>query len=199
LLVLPLWVVASPAAEGASPPKHLQFSCDEALADGTLIDPGQEGSLIAMAAGLRWKGDDPFGPPDHCHRAVRLFCGPDIDRDGDVEAIVEVSWRFTDDCESSQNESGDFVPVTKTFVASRHGAVWRAVAPLAITTGGGPGSAFFVRRRGGATAIRVEWRSAETDSGCAIGRYEVFTLRAGTLRRVESGDDSPGCIPCGCK
>ncbi len=154
---------------------------------------------MAIAAGLRWKGDDPFGPPADCHRAVRLFCGPDLDRDGDIEAIVEVSWRFTDDCAASQNQSGDFVPVTKTFVASRHGIVWRGVAPLAITTEDGPSSVFFVRRRGGATAIRVEWRSAATDSGCAIGRYEVFALRAGTLRRVESGDDSPGCVPCGCK
>jgi hypothetical protein len=177
----------------------LRFSCAEALADGTLIDPSQETSLIAIAAGLRWKGDDPFGSPADCHRAVRLSCGPDLDRDGDVEAIVEVSWRFTDDCAASQKESGAFVPVTKTFVASRHGSVWRGVAPLAITTEDRPSSAFFIRRRGGETAIRVEWRNAATDSGCAIGRYEVFTLRAGTLRRVESGDDSRTCVPCGCK
>lgn len=126
-LVLPLWVVAAPGAQGAPPPKPLRFSCAEALADGTLVDPGQE------------------------------------------------------------------------FVASRHGSVWRGVAPLAITTEDGPNSVFFVRRRGGETAIRVEWRSAATDSGCAIRRYEVFTLRAGTLRRVESGDDSLTCVPCGCK
>ena len=198
-LVLPLWAVAASRAEGSSAARPLRFTCAEALADGTLVDPNQEAPLIAIAAGLRWKGDDPFGPPADCHRAVRLFCGPDLDRDGDIEAIVEVRWRFTDDCASSRNESGDFVPVTKTFVASRHGAVWRGVAPLAITTDDGPGSVFFVRRRGGATAIRVEWRNAATDSGCAIGRYEVFTLHAGTLRRVESGDDSPGCVPCGCK
>jgi len=197
--VLPLWVVAAPMAEGSAPARPLRFSCADALADGTLTDPTQEAALVAIAAGLRWKGDDPFGPPADCHRAVRLICGPRLDRGGDVEAIVEVSWRFTDDCGSSQNQNGDFVPVTKTFVASRHGSVWRGVAPLAITTGDGPSSAFFVRRRGGETAIRVEWRNAATDSGCAIGRYEVFTLRAGTLRRVESGDDSPACVPCGCK
>ena len=177
----------------------MRFSCAEALADGTLIDPGQAAPLLAIAAGLRWIGDDPFGPPADCHRVVRLFCGPDLDHDGDIEAIVAVSWRFTDDCASSQDESSNFVPVTKTFVASRHGAVWRGVAPLAITTEDGPSRVFFVRRRGGATAIRAEWRSGATDSGCAIGRYEIFTLRAGTLRRVDSGDDSPRCVPCGCK
>jgi hypothetical protein len=198
-LVLSLWVVAPRRAEGSPPPKPLRFSCAEALPDGTLIDSSQEALLITIAAGLRWKGDDPFGPSANCHRAVRLFCGPDLDRDGDVEAIVEVSWRFTDDCASSQNESGDFVPVTKAFVASRHGSVWRGIAPLAITTDDGPSSASFVRRRGGETAIRVEWRNAATDSGCAIGRYEVFTLHAGTLRLVESGDNSRTCVPCGCK
>jgi len=198
-LVLSLWAAAANATEGSPRPKPLQFSCAEALSDGTLVEPRQEAALLAVAAALRWKGDDPFGPPADCHRAVRLFCGPDLDHDGDVDAIVEVSWRSTDDCASSENESGDFVPVTKTFVASRHGSVWRGVAPLAITTDDGPVTPFFVRRRGGETAIRVEWRSAATDSGCAIGRYEVFALRAGTLRRVDSGDDSRTCVPCGCK
>jgi hypothetical protein len=183
----------------APPAKPLRFSCAEALSDGTLIDPHQEAALLAMAAGLQWKGDDPYGPPADCHRAVRLLCGPDLDHDGDADAIVEVSWRFTDDCAASQNESGDFVPVTKVFLASRHGSAWRAVAPLAITTGDEPSSAFFVRWRGGETAIRVEWRNAATDSGCSIGRYEVFALRAGALRRVEAGDDSRTCVPCGCK
>ena len=73
----------------------MRFSCADALADGTLTDPTQEAALVAIAAGLRWKGDDPFGPPADCHRAVRLICGPRLDRGGDVEAIVEVSWRFT--------------------------------------------------------------------------------------------------------
>jgi hypothetical protein len=193
------WVVATNAAEASPRRKPLQFSCAEALSDGTLIDSHQEAALIAIAAGMRWKGDDPFGAPADCHRTVRLFCGPDMDHDGDVEAIVEIRWRFTDDCVSSDRESGDFVPVTKTLVVSRHGSVWRGVAPLAITTDDGPTTAVFVRGRGGETAIRVEWTGAATDSGCAIGRYEVFALRAGTLRRVESGDDSRTCIPCGCK
>jgi hypothetical protein len=199
--VLPLCLVAATAAQGAPRPRPrpLHFGCTEALSDGTLIDTRQEAPLIAIAAGLRWQGDDPFGPPADCHRTVRLFCGPDLDHDGDIDAIVEVRWRFTDDCASSQSEGGDFVPVTKTFVASRHGSVWRAVAPLAITNEDGPGPAFFVRRRGGETAIRVEWRSAATDSGCSIGRFQVFALRAGRLHRVESGDDSPACVPCGCK
>lgn len=194
-----LCLVAVPANAGAPRPKPVRFSCAEALSDGTLIDPHQEAALIAIAAGLRWKGDDPFGPPADCHRTVRLFCGPDLDHDGDVDAIAEVSWRSTDDCASSENESGDFVPVAKTFVVSRHGAVWRGVAPLSITTDDDATPAFFVRRRGGDTAIRVEWKSAATDSGCAIGRYEVFALRAGALRQVESGDDSHTCVPCGCK
>ena len=187
------------AAESAAPAKPVRFSCTEALSDGTLTDPHQEAALIAIAAGLKWKGDDPYGPPADCRRTVRLSCGPDLDRDGDAEAIVEVSWRFTDDCAASQNESGEFVPVAKTFIASRHGSVWRGIAPLAITTGEGPSSAFFVKRRSGETAIRVEWRNTANDSGCSIGRYEVFTMRAGTLRRVESGDDSRTCAPCGCK
>jgi len=198
-LALPFWAAPLTAAETAPPPKPVHFDCAEALSDGTLIDPHQQAALIALAGGLRWKGDDPYGPPADCHRAVRLFCGPDLDHDGDAEAIVEVSWRFTDDCAASQNESGDFVPVTKTFVASHHGSVWRAVAPLAITTGEGPSSVFFVRRRGGETAIRVEWKNAANETGCSIGRYEVFALRAATLRRIESGDDSRTCVPCGCR
>ncbi len=201
-LVLPLtWIMAAAApVEGSPHPRPLEFTCAEALSDGSLVDARQEDALTAIAARLRWKGDDPFGVPTTCHRAVRLFCGPDLDHDGDVEAIAEVSWRFTDDCAASENEDGGFVPVTKTFLVSRHGSVWRAVAPLAITSSDTAArSSFFVRRPGGETAIRVEWTSAASSSGCAIGRYEVFALRAGTLRRVESGDDSPVCVPCGCK
>ena len=215
---LSVWAgAARPVApQQQPPPKPLRFSCAEALADGTLIDPRQAGALAALAAGLRWDAGDQFGPPTDCHREVRLFCGPDLDHDGDSEAIVEVSWWFTDSC-ASGSADGEFLPVTKTFLASRHGAVWRGVAALGVASndesagalapgglsGGAPAAPavrrlYFVRRPHGETAIRVEWANVASETGCALGGYEIFALRAGVLRKVEASDNSRICAPCGC-
>jgi hypothetical protein len=196
-------------------PKPLRFSCPEALADGTLVDPRQAGALAALAAGLKWDAGDQFGPPTDCHREVRLICGPDLDHDGDPDAIVEVSWWFTDSCAGAAQD-GEFVPVTKTFLASRRGGLWRGVAALgvassdeaagALATGAAAGQSvappirrsYFVRRPRGETAIRVEWSNVASETGCSLGGYEIFALRAGVLRKVEANDNSQICAPCGC-
>jgi len=197
-------VSARPARRPARPPHQ---ACDDALADGTLIDPGQAATLAALAARLKWAGDDDGGAPSECHRAVRLFCGPDLDHDGDAEAIVEVAWWRTGNCAAAQKgdagDGGDHDQVTKTFLASRHGAVWRAVAPLAVSIDQEAAAeparrSFFVKRPHGEAAVRVEWTSATSDTGCALGGYEVFALRGGSLRKLEGGDLSQACTPCGC-
>jgi hypothetical protein len=216
LAALAVVAVAAPPRPGA-PPRPLRFACPEALADGTLVDPRQAGPLASLAAGLKWESGDPFGPPTDCHRQVRLVCGPDLDGDGDPEAIVEVSWWFSDDCAAAAREDGGGVPVMKTFLASRHRAVWRAVAPLSVASsdevpresvalsaaGAGavapaPRRSYFVRRPRGETGVRVEWSSATSDTGCALGGYQVFALRAGALHQVEAGDSARLCAPCGC-
>jgi len=188
------------AAAHARRPAHQD--CAEALADGTLVDPGQAGALVALAATLKWPDDGAgaVAPADR-PRAVRLFCGPDLDHDGDPESIVEVRWRSRDD-EAATSEDGG-AEVTRTFLASRHGTVWRAVAPLASSSDddeAAPPSrrAYFVRRPRGETAIRVEWTSAASDKGCALGGFELFALRRGVLHRLGGGDSSRACIPCGC-
>jgi hypothetical protein len=193
-----------PPAEPSPPAKGPRFTCPDALADGTLVDPHQGDVLAALASGLKAArstggAGDPFGRPSDCHRQVRLFCGPDLDGDGDREAIVEVSWWFTEGCAAESRE--DEAPIaTTTFLASKHGTSWRGVATLGAGLSEGPSSrrAYFVRRRRGETAIRVEWSNVVSDSGCALGGYEIFTLRAGSLRRLEAGDSSRICAPCGC-
>jgi hypothetical protein len=187
---------AAAAARPAPRDKPLRFTCPEAFADGALTDPGQAGPLAVIAASLKWEGGDPYGVPADCHRQVRLFCGPDLDRDGDAEAIVVVSWSPTDGCTSTPAEGGESPAVTKIFLASRHGLVWRGVAPLAA--GSNDQTAYFVRRPRGEIAIRVQSANVASDSGCGIGRYEVFALRSGALRKVDAGDSSRACAPCGC-
>jgi hypothetical protein len=209
-----LLVGAAPAgAKPAAAPKPLSFSCAEAMPDGTLVDPHLGEVLAALAASVRWSGGDAYGAPTDCHRQVRLFCGPDLDHDGDPDAIVEVSWWFGGTCAPAPAD-GEITPVTKTFLASKHGAAWRAVAALIVTadddtaalsaTTGDQSAApparrsSFVRRANGETAIRVEWSKATSDTGCALGGYEVFALRKNALHKLEGGDSSRACTPCGC-
>jgi hypothetical protein len=203
-----LLVSATAGAKPAAAPKPLSFSCPEALADGTLVDPALARTLVALAASVKWGAGDVYGAPTDCHRQVRLFCGPDLDHDGDPEAIVEVSWWFGESCAPAPAD-GEAIPVAKTFLVSRHGAAWRAVAPLIVTTRDDaaatdttttptPRRAYFVRRPNGEAAIRVTWSKATSDTGCALGGYEVFALRAGALHKLEAGDNSRACTPCGC-
>jgi hypothetical protein len=186
---------ARPRARADQP---ITTTCEDALADGTLTDPGQARGLAALAAQLKWSDGDPFGPPGQCHLAVRLRCGPDLDHDGDAEGIVEVTWWQADDCAAAER-GGEPAPVTKTFLASRHGSAWRAIAPLATASGDEAARrSYFVKRADGRAAVRIEWTVATSDSGCTLGGYEVFTLRAGALRRLERGNRSHACLRCGC-
>ena len=190
------------AAPKAVPPKPLWVACADALADGSIVDSRQAVEIGALAANLKWDGG--YGVPGDCHRAVRLFCGPDLDRDGDPEAIVQVNWWSATDgdaCESLRDAT-DHAIVIYTFLASKHLTVWRAVAPVgvAVDADGSAArpSAYFIRRSRGDLAVRTEWSSVSSDSGCRIGGYEVFALRAGALRKLEAGDSSFACIMCDC-
>ena len=189
-------------AAHAPAPRLVRVSCPEALADGSLADAGAAPALAALAAGLRW-GEAGRAAPSACHREVRLHCGPDLDRDGDPEAIVEITSRDVADgegCDEASAASGAGPPATVryTFLVSRRGATWRAVAPLAVAeddSGGGAPAASFVRQ-GRKLAVRVDRRVAE--GACQVRGYELYELRAGVLHSVGSGDASAACVPCGC-
>ncbi len=184
----------------AAKPKAVRFSCPDAFDDGTLTDSRLADLLAAQANGLHWEGG--YGLPDSCHREVRLVCGPDLDHDGDPEAIVQVGWWQALDghtCASLQS-SADYWPVSYTFLVTKHESAWRAVAPLAVGLFGDQRdlrrATDFVRLAKRELGILVSWSNVASESGCQIAGYEVFTFQAGTVRRVQTGDESPPCSSC---
>lgn len=210
-----LLVLALAGAATAAPPRPaktvpLRVPCSEALDDGTLVDGRQEEALVALAATVPWSRSD--GPPSTCHRSVRLTCGPDLNGDGDPEGLVQIlGWADDDDSPCQTLRAGDeHWRVTHTFLATRHHAegpghdTWRALARVDVGLSvddpepDGGRRARFVRRPGGGAAIRVEWSSLTSESGCRIAGYEVLELRGDKLRRVELGDTSRTCSLCDC-
>jgi hypothetical protein len=194
---------AAAATRKAAPAKYapVRVACPEALEDGTPTDGSVTEALLAAAAAVPWTRAD--GPPSTCHRTVRLTCGPDLDGDGDPEAIVELQgWTGTDDapCDTLKATEEHWL-LTHTFLASRHHGVWRALGRLDAglsTDDAEPRRAAFVRRAGSGPAIRIDWTSITSESGCRIAGYEILAWRAGALRRLELGDNSRTCSLCDC-
>lgn len=195
---------AAPAAHKAPPTRvvPLHVSCPEALEDGTPVDAHLTATLLALAATAPWTAAD--GPPSTCHPAVKVTCGPDLDGDGDPEAIVQVQgWTAADDAPCAELRAGDdHWLATHTFLATRHRDAWRVVARIdaGLTAADEPEArrATFVRRPGGRPGVRVEWTSLTSESGCRIAGYQLLELRAGVLHRLELGDNSRTCRLCDC-
>lgn len=207
-------VLAAPIAAGKSnhpgraphaPPPVVRAACPEALSDGVLVDARVGDQLAALAAAIKWDGGS-AGGPTQCHREVRLHCGPDLDRDGDQEAIVEIASRSLEDGQRCDEplSSGEPAPamMRHLFLVSRHAASWRTVARL-VATGDEGGDearrsgAYFVKQPGGKVGVRVD--SYVAHGACEVGGYEVFSLRGGALVSVARGDLSAPCAPCGCQ
>ena len=177
---------------------RLHFTCSDALDDGTLSDARQVATFAALARGLGWGKDRPA--PEGEPSGVRVICGPDLDGAGDKEAIVVVRFPAAKDVSDDVSSIAVAASSTYTLLASKHAAVWRAVAPIALDVSDDPDGepeAGFVRRARGAVAIEVEHRSFAS-SGCRIITYELFGLVSGALQRLEAGDRSVPCAPCGC-
>src|SRR3569623_1819658 len=117
---------AGAAEHGKMPhrPVPLHFTCADALEDGTLIDGGQAAGLTKVARMLAWPDLGP--PPPLPPRDVRLFCGPDIDGDGERDAIVRLAF---DNPDASQSTI-DAEQLTYTWLASKLAGPWRALGPL---------------------------------------------------------------------
>lgn len=192
---------AAPRKAPAAKYVPARVTCAEALEDGTPTDGRVTDALLAAAATVSWTRAD--GPPSSCHRTVHLTCGPDLDGDGDPEAIVQLQgWAATDDapCETVQASDEHWL-LTHTFLATRHHGAWRALGRLdAGLSADDPEArrAGFVRRAGGRHAVRVDWTSLTSDSGCRIAGYEIVEWRGGALRRLELGDTSRTCSLCDC-
>ena len=165
-----------------------------------MTDPGQAEELARLANGLHWDGA--FGLPSSCHREVRLVCGPDLDGDGDREAIVQVGWWHATDGNScsSLNSSDDYWPVTYTFLVARHQSAWRALAALGVGVFGesldSSGPPEFVRLARGQIGLLVQWANVSSEGGCQIAGYEIYSVRDGVVKKLETRDTSPPCTPC---
>jgi len=205
---------AIPAAGSPSPPAHqavhaaasehgktahrsapVHFTCADALEDGTLVDGSQGANLTKVARTLTWPDLGP--PPPLAPRDVRLFCGPDVDGDGERDAIVRLAFDNPDTVQSAI----DAEQLTYTWLASKHAGSWRALGRLAADVTGDRDleqSVVFVRRPSGQYGIEIERSSFASETGCRITGYEILAWRAGALATVEAGDRSPKCAPCGC-
>jgi hypothetical protein len=173
----------------------LHFTCADALDDGTLIDSSQTAELTKLTRTLTWPDLGP--PPPLPPRDVRLFCGPDVDGDGERDAIVRLAFDNPDTNESAM----DAEQLRYTWLASRHGGTWRTVGRLSADVTGDRDveqTVAFVRRPTGQYAIEIERSSFASETGCRITGYELVAWRAGALATVEAGDRSPKCAPCGC-
>lgn len=208
VVTLVLLGVAAFSARAAEPVRHasehgkssrrltpLHFTCADALDDGTLLDGSQAANLTKLARTLTWPDLGP--PPPLAPRDVRVFCGPDVDGDGERDAIVRLSFDNPDTNESAL----DAEQLSYTWLASKHGASWRALGRLSADVTGDRDieqSVNFVRRGSGQYAIEIERSSFASETGCRITGYEILAWRAGALATVEAGDRSPKCTPCGC-
>ena len=186
---------ANAHGKAAHRPTPLRFTCADALDDGTLTDGSQAAGLTTLTRTLTWP--DLGAPPALPPRDVRLYCGPDVDGDGERDAIVRLSFDNPDTNESAL----DAEQLSYTFLASKHGGSWRALGRLTADVTGDRDieqSVVFVRRASGQYAIEIERSSFASETGCRITGYEILAWRAGALATVEAGDRSPKCTPCGC-
>lgn len=186
-------------------PTPIHGACPEALSDGALVDAGIEEPLAALAGRVKWDGAQ---GPTRCQRKVRLHCGPDLDRDGSQEAIVEITSLDAGDgqtCDAAIASSDPAAAplVRRFFLVSRRQAGWQVAAssPLAVSVDDGDvaparPSVYFVRQPDGAYAVRVD--SYVAHGACEVGGYEVFGLRGGALVQLGRGDLSAPCAPCAC-
>jgi hypothetical protein len=176
--------------------QHLTFPCPEARADGSVVDPRAQLALLALAHTLKWNDD--YGFPD-CHRRVLLQCGPDIDGDGQQEAIVRIEGYVLLNGKSCKriSDSNDYWPVAKTFFASGRPGGWRNAQMLGAdivgdqqvqTTGAG-----FVRRRDGRVAIEFSTYSFDGGNGCGGTNRVIYRPERGKLRIVENIPDTAPC------
>jgi hypothetical protein len=194
-------------AKGSSKaPAPVAFECAEALDDGTLVDEREGEAIVRLAPTTRWPVAEPppTGPRAH---GVRLYCGPDLDGDGDREGLAEITYLTGGDGDRTSSGEADATPIDGAparywLLLSKHGATWRAIAGLAVDLGDAPAeagrSALFVRRPGGKWGVEVERRGGPSQAGCHLAGYEIFELHAGVLRGVKAGDRSTACLPCGC-
>jgi len=176
------------------------FECADALEDGTLVDERQGEVLARLAVKARWLAGDP-PPADVRPRAVRLFCGPDLDGNGDREAVADLTFADAGSEDEGMSLAGDGSGTTYSLLVSKHGATWRAVAGVAAGQTGGPGAergAVFVRRPGGRWGVEARRSGGGSEHDCRIAGYEIFELQANELRSVKAGDRSVTCLPCGC-
>ena len=204
-------VLASTAAAAGKPPRahpagkgkeaaSVTFECADALEDGTLVDERQGEALARLAVKARWLAGDP-PPADARPRAVRLFCGPDLDGNGDREALAELTFAGEGSEDEGMSVAGDGSGTTYSLLVSKHGPTWRAVAGVAVDPAGGPGAgrgAVFVRRPGGRWGVEARRSGGGSEHDCRIAGYEIFELQGNELRSVKAGDRSVTCLPCGC-
>jgi len=185
------------AARVAALPPIITSPCTAARSDGTLIDKRDEDALVRLAGKLPWTDD--YGFPGACERRVTLTCGPDLDGDGQPESIARLAWLtpLNEERCAPGHPPQDYWENAKIFLVSGRVGRWRAVEPLGITINGDQQNedrdATFVRRADGTGAIDLHESVFDGGNGCQWETDSLFTLRRGTLERIETVDRSPAC------
>jgi hypothetical protein len=171
--------------------------CPKVGPDGKPVRARLEEELSAVARSLKWDSD--YGPPTSCHRRLELVCGPDIDGDGQPEAIVHITWRTVLNgrtCRTIRDDN-DYWDTGVTLLVSGRLGKWRAVAPLGVDIAGDQqvkeSNAWFMRRRDGEIVVRSSWTNVASDTTCRFGQYTIWRLIEGKLVALETVDDSWPC------
>ena len=135
-------------------------------------------------------------------KVSEVVCGPDLDGDGALEAVVTLSCSF--DVEQSPESSDQPESLELIFLASRKGADWRAVTPLglggsfaSIGIEGSVGTAVaFVTLADGRRALAVkDMFGGGGDCDCGGAVVSVSTLASGKLASLGQFEVGTPC-PC---
>jgi hypothetical protein len=151
----------------------------------------QQRQLIIDAGRLPWTqapnyGDIGLDSLGTRMKAVRVDCGPDLDGDGDPEAVVTLTRPYDG---PPGDGHADPESIDLIFLASRHGSKWRAVVPLGID-GSIPGiegstgtSVQFVTLVDGRPALAIRRTGGGGgDCDCDSESTSVATLEHGQLQ-----------------
>jgi hypothetical protein len=166
-----------------------------------LGDKREQRRLVLEASRLSWADVPSFGDlPSSAGaktKTVQVTCGPDIDADGSPEAVVTMRRTY----EVPAGDESSVESIELSFLASRRGTKWRAVAPLGIDgsilgiEGSVSTSVWFVTLADGRRGLAVRRTvGGGGDCDCASEVTSVVTLEQGRLKPRGSFETGQPCV-----